>query len=681
MNKKIIASIAILALSIPFTISCNRQDADCKKIREQYKTFVHDTTDLEEYGTMSIGDIQAQLDPVKINGIETCKFNDVDYTNDGFRADWPAREHLSRTLKIAIRADNENSKELRDIAKKLTYHWVLSNYHHINWWHNELGANPTLANIGLFTFDYLGKKGIDALNGKVRESSLKYRPAVSTHTGANLFDYVDITCRDAALNNDKDEMNIAFDRFQKEIVDTNKEGFQKDGSFFQHGRQVQNVSYGKAVMRIAKTLYCLRGTSYKMPDDKMKILNDYIIRGLRASTFRGYTNYTTVSRAYDRVNFLDTQNDTDSSFNDLRYFNDVENFPDKENLMEFVNSLQDRKNAVSEDTIFYFPIAKMIVANIGHSNNSEGVYISYKGTAPEITNTECNNRENVLGMNLSYGTNTCVMDTGKEYFNISPVMDYENMPGTTAITYGGDNALKTFAKDVYNDFQLVRQVPEADSTNGFIYNDGQQDGVTYMLTRTEHHDRAKFTVTCFATMDGMVLLGSDFSYTPESTDPSVEDTNMHTTLDQYITDDGESTTSNLTTTRNHSNGNVKYTMLDGHTFTKTIVRKEYGPDEWKRNHETLVTTDSGVWNVATIKLDGNTDKYAYAIEPYSDGDSKFKLAYNGNNIHAIELPNGKIAAAFYSKDNLSFNYSEHDYSINQSEFIDGKGAFKIFDKQ
>lgn len=713
MKKSVLIGLATISLVVPLTFtSCNKNvDQTCNIVKNHYREYFYYDTDISDYDIKPLNEIKKELIECPINGVMTYQLEGVNYTKDDKRADWPTRKHLSRALQIAIVAESRNSNELRDIADKLTLHWVYSNYHHINWWHNELGANDTLAKLGLFVFDRLGNKGQAAFNGKIRESSLKWRPSLTTSTGANLFDYADITIRNAAINNDKEELGIAFERMKQEITNDKREGFQKDGTFFQHGRQVQNVSYGKCAMRIAKTLYQLRSTEFKMPDEKMNILSSYVNNGLRASTFKGYTNYTTVGRAYDRVNFLDSQNTADSGLNDLSYYIGVDNYPGKNETFEFVDSLKKRKNAIKEDKIFYFPIGKMIVANIGHVGDKEGIYISYKGTDSNMTNSEIVNGENMLGLNLTYGSNTCVMDKGTEYFNISPVMNFNYMPGTTSVLYYDnpenpssptieeqDIGIKKYVKEVYNDPLFTERLPEATATNGYIYNDGQDNGVTYMMTKTKHHKRASYCVTCFTTTDGMVLVGSDFEYNPiQGEDPEGLSTKMHTTLDQYVTSDGE-TKETGTQLRNHSDGHVKYSsLINGQTISKTVEERPYkkvnveGEEytwAWNRNHTTITDVkDSGTKNVATITLDGdNTTTYAYAIEPeYEDTNkpSKFKLAHNNDNndgIHAIELPNGKIAAAFYNKNHLSFEYPEgKTHSITESEFKSGKGCFKIFE--
>jgi len=707
MKKNYLIPFVTACFAIPCVISCNQHDTTCTIIKNNYIKYVRDNTNVKDYSSKSVYEIKSELtSPVIIDGMTTYKFKDVDYDTDWSRFEWKATAHLSKTLHIAIVAEDRNSDELRDVAKKLTHHWVFSNYHNINWWQNELGANSTLANLGLFTFDYLGKKGQDAFNGKIRESSLKFRPSLLSHTGANVFNYIDITCRNAAINNDREEMDIAFNRLIQEITDDKLEGFQSDGSFFQHGRQVQNVSYGKSVAAVAKIFHQLRGTDYpnKIPQKQLDILAKYILLGLRASIYKGYTNYTTVSREYSRPNNLNSQL---NGFKDLKFFTEIPNFPYKEETNAFIDSIYERTNSIKQDEVIYFDQAKMIVASIGHDDTHEGIYISYKSSEPYMTNTECVNGENRLGLNLSYGTNTCVMDHGNEYFNIAPIMDYSYMPGTTSVTYSSDNhsdddTLFHYANSVYGDSLYERHLPSGDSLGAkWVYNDGQIGDVTFSMIRSRHHERGEFIVTCIATTDGMVLVGSNFSYL-STLDPkpgedyALKSNVMHTTVDQYITNDTESASTTANSIKNHNDGNVKYTRLDcgidGQplNFKKEVIKKTYKKEDWLRNNsgQDVTKAPEGEEYISTITID-NADSdyknYAYAIQP-SYNNKTFAVASNNkqisndNYIHAIELPNGKIAAAFYDESHTSFVYNGKEYSLNDGEFIRAKGAFKIFDK-
>ena len=62
--------------------------------------------------------------------------------------------------------------------------------------------------------------------------------------------------------------------------------------------------------------------------------------------------------------------------------------------------------------------------------------------------------------------------------------------------------------------------------------------------------------------------------------------------------------------------------------------------------------------------------YAYSIQPKSREDKKFELIDTGDsNIHAVKLPNGKIAAAFYKDGSFTYNDKTYEGSL---------GEYKIF---
>ena len=60
-------------------------------------------------------------------------------------------------------------------------------------------------------------------------------------------------------------------------------------------------------------------------------------------------------------------------------------------IKEYVNHLDNHESTFSG--LRYFNLGRMIMIN------TDDLYISFKGTADYIVNTECNNEENKLGLN------------------------------------------------------------------------------------------------------------------------------------------------------------------------------------------------------------------------------------------------------------------------------------------
>lgn len=705
---------------------------DFDKMHEAYKNYLIKTTSVANYGDLSADEIMnkivigtrelpdktkepiySSLEKKTISNVETYFIKDIDYEDGSNRDSWPASTHVSQALNLAITAAVRHDPKIQDIATKMTYYWVFNNYRNTNWWQNELGADNNLGSLGLFVYDDLNPKGQAALRGRLAEASFYYRPSLRTHTGANLFDYADITLKSAIISRNKTEFDIAVDRVEDEIDDTHLEGFQTDGSFFQHGQQVQIGSYGKGVIRLGKVLRTMAESSRDFKVEKMKIIENYILRGLQNMTHKGYVNYSAVSREIARENNLSALS---NNFNQFDVYLELDAFTQRKELQTFLDNISGGR--ANDNGLTYFDKAKMIVVN------SDGVYMSFKGTAPYLTNTECVNDENQLGLNLSYGTNTCVMDTGKEYFNIFPVWDFSYIPGTTSINVdeptsnGNPEDCEFYAKDqrilwmrdVYGDQLYEQQLPEPveqDPAKDYVYSGTESieksiaDGVAVLMQRSNHHGENDFTVTCIATPNGMVLLGADLSYDGSKTEnPDVEghftpnSRKLHTTIDQAFTVDDESLSEDK---RSFTKGNVVYTLLDKEGQQINVTNSDIKKGYWGRNR--ALTTDEkdptkegvkyieGKTTTLSIEHDNNRTnaKYAYSIQSQTkvDAGKLFTLVKNFDNnqkVQEVKLPDIEIPGVGTRKRVVVVAYEDiENYLTSLGKTIESlpKGQYQV----
>lgn len=671
---------------------------DAENMINAYQVMLTETTDTSYYHNKTFEQIlQDQNRPLKeatINGIKTYYFTDIDYNDLVTRDDnWPAKDHVYRAREIAVCSYKNNQPELMDVSIKLLEYWVFTDHRSSNWWWNEIGANDALTDAAMYCFDIMPECVQEALLGRIEQSSFYYRPALKTHTGANLVDFAKITLKSSLLRKNRDEFEVAVTRMEEEITDENVEGFQKDGEFFQHGCQVNTTSsYGRSVFRMG---YFMRIVSVsklrKFRQDKLAIISRFILDGLAPATHKGFMNYLTMGREYTREGHLVTRT---NQFPDIKNFYDAPGMPQVDKIKEYVNHLDNHESTFSG--LRYFDLGRMIMIN------TDDLYISFKGTADYIVNTECNNEENKLGLNLSYGTNTCVMDDGAEYNNIVPTWDYAYMPGTTSYQLGNIDDLdviedgyskylydsdkmmadiKDPSKKYYQDGMYDKHLPTATNENGYYYGGGydQENGVAYLMQRSCHHRENNFTVTCIATKDGMVILGADLGYTGSITEDGIlfepNSRKLHTTIQQAFAKPNETFLSDNSTELTF--GNAFYRTLDGSkietlkTNIETVVK-----GHWKRNHKPSgsdLATTSRIFSAFINHGDNRTDaKYAYSIQHKNHQNEKFELVHNfdGNKVQEVKLPNGLYAIASYEKIN--------NYQTAKGEIINlEKGDFKI----
>ncbi len=657
------------------TVSCSQQQSGFDILLSSYKQMLEETVNLNDYDGKTADQIKSELAKevdTKMFGepCETYLFRNINY-EDGDRAIWPAHQHIVRTLQIAMIADRDNNDELMDIAKKLTCYWLCHKYENSNWWFNEIGVPRDLSNLAIFLKHKLTRPQQDKLMEWIHHGSLKYNEATTKYTGTNTFWACDITMKSACLVQDKDEMQIMLDYLYKEIKVDAPEGFQSDGTYFQHNQLLYTGGYGRqGALMIAKIASAFDKTDeYTLDDKKLKIVVDFALDGMRYMTHKGNFTWQCMGRTWTRKRASDYAGGvTDlGNITEMKYLANLPNCPRKRELKELIAKWENKDS--NFNGIKFFPKSQFIAWNY------DGIYIGLRGTTKDLNNFEMGNGENLLGHNMSYGFTNCVMETGNEYVDISPIWNYQDIPGTTTIDEtddelhyyenGIDVAPKKKETIAYGDFNEDENVAfiSQQSYQKFRSNDSLED--------PQYKGQVNYTITAFACEDGVAVLGKGINYAPASG----EVLPLHTTVDQFVPQ-GDIKLIDATN-KFIQHRDVVYSNIEEGADHK-LKFSELGETEsrlapWSRNNESYPDpADLVSQQVSTIYLDNpSTSSYAYSIQSSKQWDINklFKVACNDNNAQAVEMPNGKIAAIFYTGE--SFEYKGNTYSGSP-------GQFKIF---
>ncbi|MCQ2794216.1 MAG: hypothetical protein MJ207_02505 [Bacilli bacterium] len=677
-----LTSVALLA--IPTTVSCSSKD-DFDILLNEYRDTIIASTKTDEFIQKGPDGIRAELSSEEINGVETYYYPNINYEYGSDPDRWDAATHPTNMLAIAVSAAKTHDNRYQEIAVGMTYYWIYHDYRNVNWWFNDLRVGSSLANTALFVYNDLNSQGKAALRSRVARTSFYYKPSLLAHSGSNLFDYAELTLKSSIINRNREEFELAVKRMEDEIVvdPDNIEGFRPDGSFFQHGAQVQTMSnYGRSVIRIGNILRVVDKTSRHFSLDKLRILTHFILRGIGRGTFKGYSNYLEMAREYARKD----ETAKAETYLGLEAFLDLPNLPARHEFENFIQNL--RIHRPTFNGITYFSDAHLVTMIL------DNLYISFEGSDPSVLGTETVNGENKLGLNLSYGTNTCVMDEGPEYYQIAPYWDYAYLPGTTSIQvqeydpkkddiikylYSSDNKINTIAfgdkeKKIpyYDDGGYEKKLPQADDTkNDYVYSShyDEENNVVILMQRSCHHAENNFTVTCIACEDGMFLVGADLKYTGEITTGDgkifTEKPNIHTTIEQCfykgenffeLSDDKKSMTHGRALYKTYDDGsgeNATNINVRGYNEKKKMIEYYFAGD-WNRNKNGNLDEDmASPADILLAYLDTNENgKYAYSIQPASYDDREFKLINNFNNdqmVQEVKLPNGKVVVVAYEK--------------------------------
>ena len=684
----------------PILASCgsSKEESALNKMEKAYldNVYITDAERIKPYENRTGYDIITQeLNRQVINNETTYYFNDIDYTKDDDRAIWPALGHLNKMKYIAMVGVRDNKKDLIDVAAKLGYYWVYNNFVNVNWFNNDVGAGNCLTIYGMLMKNYMHSKGWSALLGKTRRVSFKYNPSLLSHTGANLCNYADLTMRSAIIDNDEEEFNLAFTRIQQELSYDVVESFQPDGSFFQHGRLLQAGGYGvNAVQTLSKVASIVYKAGLKFDEERLNVISNYILNGLRLYTHKGSLSYFCNGRYYSRPNNLNVSSIGIASLKPLL---EIDNMPHKEEIRQYID------NALNNKTTFE-GLHTQDVANV-IALQKDGIYIGFKGINGKLIGTECVNNENVLGVGLTVGYNTCVMENGKEYDNITKYWDYSYIPGSVSVDFNGENhnKIKLLDQDeVIKEYVSKKMTPTMNELLPITPVGGQENLFNFVSPSAVNYNTACSMMfaaphvnacykTCFATDDGLVMVGSSCG----AGDQDDYGNNCHITLEDCLCDESKNPSlydDNYTFT----NGNVVYSSLNvtspnnGKKQRELIYEKQSVEGSFHRNNLNYSEAADSK-NILKLSMsiieegDGSpfNGSYAYSIQPESCYDTnKFKTlctgAYSNGDadifVHAIKttgLGDDLVMVAFYDDGEFKFTDENGEHSIkgNRGDYI------------
>ena len=395
--------------------------------------------------------LQKSLDKLNEKG----QWPEIEYSSKQ-RGDWPPASHLSRLQAMAKAYQREGSTYYHDPALLAKIHlalnyWLANDLQCPNWWYPEIGVPMSLAPTLLLMENELSKEqlasGIKILDrAKIRM------------TGQNKVWLSGNVLMKSLLLRDAETIKKASVSIQEELKVSLDEGIQPDGSFHQHGPQIQFGNYGLAyVGDMIKWIRILRNTPFAFDENKMAILRNYLIDGQQWVVWKNQMDISACGRQL----FVDAQIGKARSL--AGYLLQMETLdPSNAELYKKANqyeTLSGNKHFRNSD----FQIQR-----------NPGYYFSVKMCSERVIGAESCNSENIRGYYLGDGA-TYLYQSGKEYENIFPYWDWKKIPGTT--TLQNDKELPVLTASGYRiKSEFVGGV--SDGQNGIAAMDYKRDGVT-----------------------------------------------------------------------------------------------------------------------------------------------------------------------------------------------------------
>ncbi len=383
----------------------------------------------------------------------------IDYTSKQ-RGAWQPAQHLNNLQSMAKAYQKprtkfyHNPELLKKINLALNY-WLDNDFQCPNWWYPEIGVPMALAPTLILMEDELSKeqmaRGIKILDrAKIRM------------TGQNKVWLSGNVLLNSLLLRDDSTIRKAASSIQEELKVSLGEGIQPDGSFHQHGPQIQFGNYGLAyVGDMIKWIRMLRQTPYFFDESKMTILRDYLLNGQQWITWKDQMDISACGRQL----FVDAQRG--KAENLARDFRQME-------------TLDSESAKLYKDTDHYESLIgnRHFWCSDFQVQRTPDYYFSVKMCSDRVAGAESCNSENLRGYYLGDGA-TYLYQSGKEYDNIFPFWNWKKIPGTT--TQQDSNELPVLTAAGYRlPTDFVGGV--SDGQTGIAAMDYRRDGVSAKKT-------------------------------------------------------------------------------------------------------------------------------------------------------------------------------------------------------
>ena len=341
------------------------------------------------------------------------------------RSIWPPQKHLTRLTSLAI-AYREPSGPLHGdpalkaaIIRGLEF-WLKRDPQSDNWWHNVIAAPQELGRLLVLMRDDLPQADFALACDRVRRSKTdRMTGANLTWTAGNLFTLGAVTDDLALL---RDELALITGT----IKITTDEGVQPDGSFHQHGPQLNAGNYGLAFLdTCGRYASLVRGTPLAFSPGQIDLLSNFALNFQDWVVWGDRMDLSSCGRQLDHPNAPASKAaDVARSCARLAALDPAH--------AAALNSFIDRATGRKPDTAAGAPTGNRCFWRSDFMVHRPGTwYASIKTYSSRILRTETSvNSENYKGYHLCDGM-MLVMVSGGEYDEIQPVWDWRKLPGIT----------------------------------------------------------------------------------------------------------------------------------------------------------------------------------------------------------------------------------------------------------
>jgi len=408
----------LLAVSF-LLLSTNQQtyaDSDLEKLRKEFRTELLQPN-------VNSNEIESLINTINPNGTWP-GINYKDVSRTGFQQ----REHLSNLVDLSRAYKKPGSQfqgdeKLKKIIDLALNYWLANDFICDNWWWNQIGTPTAMVSVLLIMDTDLTDLQIAKALPIVGRATLTEIPGTfyGARESGDRVNIAGIVAKQLLFERDSVQFNKVVKVIEGEIKFTTGRGLQYDYSFHHRDDRVNNtLSYGTNYANVfAEWAAKVTGTKYQFSQHAIQMLVDYYLDGIcKMMVYGKYPDPGALNRGITRAGATNAF----SSATPERLLKAT--VYRKKELQEIVSI---RKGEAKPNLSFsrfywqtehftfqrhdYFTSVRMYSDrdyNMEEPYNGEGLMNHYRGD----------------------GTNY-ISRTGKEYDDISPVYDWQKIPGAT----------------------------------------------------------------------------------------------------------------------------------------------------------------------------------------------------------------------------------------------------------
>ncbi|MDP3914888.1 MAG: polysaccharide lyase family 8 super-sandwich domain-containing protein [Bacteroidota bacterium] len=346
----------------------------------------------------------------------------VDVSNTGFQH----AQHLSNMVEMSRAFKKKGTKlqgdkKLKAVIFLALDYWLANDFICDNWWNNQIGTPIALNSVLLILDTDLTKDRIEKTLPMIGRAHLN---ASGARPSGDRIKIAGILAKNLLYRRDEVQFAEVIKVIEGEIkFNTGQRGMQHDYSFHHREDRVNNtLSYGTGYAdAFAEWAAFVAGTKYQFSEKPLQQLTDYYLDGISKQMIYGkYQDPGIKNRDITRFDgyhamgtttperLLKTTSYRKSELEELIKIRKGEAAP----TLSFAKFFWQTEHFAFQRPTFYTSVRM-------HSTRNDNMEVPYNG-------------EGLMNHHRGDGTNYISL-TGAEYTNISPVYDWQKIPGTTIL--------------------------------------------------------------------------------------------------------------------------------------------------------------------------------------------------------------------------------------------------------